>query len=195
VAIATAGLLVLLTGCAQVNAAATIGKTSISVKQVQDSVAEIMSERAKITTTGMDLQTGEALNRAQVNFFVISELLRQIAKQSKIVVTEAQITKEIATVTEQVGGETEMPAALVNAGIAPRNLREYFATYLISSRISDALLLAGISSSDVTAGVQQLVISKADELKVSINPRYGAWDSASAKITTAVLAGGSVIKK
>jgi hypothetical protein len=84
---------------------------------------------------------------------------------------------------------------LVNAGIAPRNLREYFSTYLISARISDALTSAGMASSDVTAAVQQLVIAKADELKVAINPRYGAWDAATAKITAATLAAGSVIKK
>jgi hypothetical protein len=194
VALGVTSLLVLLTACTPMNSAATIGKTSISSDKLQKSVAQIISERGKVSTQGMNLETGEALNRSQVTFFVISELLLQIGKENKISVSEQEITKQISAVTEQVGGAKNLPGAMVNAGIAPQNLREYFRTYLMSAKISNLLISAGFTKDNVTAAVQKLVSDESKKLKVSINPRYGVWDSAKVTILAAPLAAGSVTK-
>ncbi|MEI8222944.1 MAG: SurA N-terminal domain-containing protein [Actinomycetes bacterium] len=190
----TAGLLALLSACTPINSAATVGNTTISIDKVQKTVDEMLSERTKVTTTGMTLDTGEVLNRNQVTFFVISELLYQLGTSHKIKVTEQEVTDEIKKITTQVGGSAKLPAALVNAGIAPQNIREYFRTYLMSAKISNALLSSGVASAEVSTAVQKLVADEADKLKVSINPRYGTWDSANATIVAGKLAAGSVKK-
>jgi hypothetical protein len=187
-------LLVVLTACTPINSAATIGGTSISVVQVQKTVDTILSERTKVSTAGMNLETGEALNRSQLSFYVISELLLQVARESHIDVTEQEITDQIKAVTAQVGGASGLTSAMVNAGIAPNNLRTYFRSYLISQKVSTAFLAAGISKTDVTAAVQKLVSRKALQLKVAINPRYGTWDPQQATIVAAQLAAGAVTK-
>jgi hypothetical protein len=189
-----AGLLVLLSGCTPMNSAATIGKSSITSDQVQKSVAQIISERSKVSTQGMNLDTGEVLTRNQLTFFVISELLLQIGHQNKISVSEQEITDQISAVTQQVGGPANLPGAMVNAGIAPQNLRQYFRTYLMSSKISNLLLSGGYTKANVTAAVQKLVSDESKKLKVSINPRYGVWDSTKVTILAAPLAAGAVTK-
>ncbi len=194
-AIGAIAALFILSACSNPgNAAATVGKTSVSINKLQSTVSEILSERSKISNPSASLETGETLNRSQVTFFVISELLFQIGKTNKISVTEQEITDQIKAVTEQVGGEASLPAAMVNAGIAPQNLREYFRSYLYSAKISRALLSAGFTKDNVNAAVQKLVADEAKKLKVSINPRYGSWDASAATITAAPLAAGSVKK-
>jgi SurA N-terminal domain len=191
---ATVGLLLLLTACTPPNSAAIIGKKSISIDKIQKTVDEMLAERTKVSTAGMTLDSGEVLNRNQVTFFVIAELLNQLGADHKISVTEQEVSDEIKKITTQVGGVKQLPTALVNAGIAPTNLRAYFHTYLMSSKISEALLASGVASAEVSATVQKLVAAEADKLKVSVNPRYGTWDSARATIVAAPLASGSVKK-
>ena len=194
VAAVAAGLVVLLSACTPINSAATIGEKSISVGQVQKTVDEILSERAKVSTQGMTLETGEALNRSQLTFFVISELLFQLGKRAHISVTDKEINAEIKSITTQVGGAANLSPAMVSAGVAPANLREYFRSYLLSSKLSNALISNGIPKESVTAAVQKLVADEAAKLKISINPRYGSWSSDQATIINAPLAAGSVQK-
>ena len=91
----TAGLLILLSACTPINSDATVGKTTISIDKVQKTVDEMLSERTKVTTTGMTLDTGEVLNRNQVTFFEISELLYQLGTSHKIKLTEQEDSDEI----------------------------------------------------------------------------------------------------
>ena len=190
----SAGLLLLLTACTPINAAATIGSTSISIDKVQKSVDEVLAERAKVSTQGMNLETGDALNRSQLSFFVISELLNRLATKVQISVSDQEISAEIKSITGQVGGPRNLPAALVNAGIAQSNLRQYFRSYLLSAKISKALIAQGISKDAVSAAVQKLVADESKKLKVSVNPRYGKWDFTSAAIASAPLANGAVTR-
>jgi parvulin-like peptidyl-prolyl isomerase len=192
--VASVGLLLLLTGCTPINSAATIGSTSISVDQLQKSVNEVLAERAKVSTQGMNLETGSALNQSQLSFFVISELLYRLANEGHISVSDQELNDEIKSITGQVGGPHNLPAALVNAGIAPSNLRLYFRSYLLSAKISRALIAQGISKDAVSAAVQKLVADESKKLKVSVNPRYGKWDFTKAAIAIAPLADGAVIK-
>jgi hypothetical protein len=91
VAILGASLLVLLTGCSQVNSAATIGKTDVPISTVQATVKDILSERSKIDTKSMQLETGGALNVSALRFHVISVLFDHLVIALKIPVTDAEI--------------------------------------------------------------------------------------------------------
>jgi hypothetical protein len=194
VGVVSVGLLFLLTGCTPINSAATVGSTSISIDKVQKSIDEVLAERAKVSTQGMNLETGEALNRSQLSFFVISELLYRLANEGHISVSDQELSDEIKSITGQVGGQRNLPSALVSAGIAPSNLRLYFRSYLLSAKISKALIAQGISKDAVSAAVQKLVADESQKLKVSVNPRYGKWDFTKAAITVAPLANGAVTK-
>lgn len=172
----------LLTGCSQVGAAATLGDVKITQATVQGSVDSILAERAKVDTTQMQLETGEALNRGQLRFHLYSALLRAIGEEINIEVTKAEIDTRRANILEQVGGAESLPVELVNAGIAPGDLDQYIELISFSEKISQALAASGVPEDQIGIELQKLVAAKANELGVTINPRYGKWDAEVADI-------------
>ena len=178
--IAVAALL--LTGCSQVGAAATLGDTKITQATVQGSIESILAERAKVDTTQMQLETGEVLNRGQLRFHLFSAILRAIGEELKFEVTKAEIDTRRASILEQVGGVELLPSALVGAGIAPEDLDKYIEALSFSDKISQALVESGVAEDQIGTEIQKLIAAKADELGVTVNPRYGKWDTTVADI-------------
>ena len=182
----------LLTGCSQVGAAATVGDTKITQATVQGSIDSILSERGKVDTSQMQLETGEALNRSQLRFHLFSRILRAIGEEIKIEVTKAEIDTRRASILEQVGGAASLPSALVGAGIAPEDLDTYIEAISFSEKISQALVAAGATQDQVGQEIQKLVVAKAKELGVTVNPRYGKWNAETADIEAADSASSAV---
>jgi len=172
----------LLTGCSQVGAAATLGDLKITQATVQASVDSILAERAKVDTAQMQLETGEALNRGQLRFHLYSAILRAIGAELKMEVTKAEIDTRRASILDQVGGAEFLPTALVSAGIAPEDLDTYIEIISLSEKISQALTASGVTEDQIGIETQNLVAAKANELGVTINPRYGKWDAEVADI-------------
>ncbi len=167
----------LISGCSQVGAAATVGDVKITQAKVQASVDSILAARVGVDTSQMQIETGEALTRGQLRFFVLTALLQATAKDLKITVTKAEIDTRRASITDQVGGATSLPGALVGAGIAAANLDTYIEAISLSDKISKALTASGVAQADIGAAVQKLVVDKATKLGVTVNPRYGKWDA------------------
>ena len=178
--IAAAALL--LTGCSQVGAAATLGDTKITQATVQGSIDSILAERAKVDTTQMQLETGEVLNRSQLRFHLFSAILRAVGEELKLEVTKAEIDTRRASILEQIGGVESLPSALVNAGIAPEDLDKYIEALSFSDKISQALVASGVTEDQISAEIQKIIAAKANELGVTVNPRYGKWDPTVADI-------------
>ena len=173
VSVATA---LLLSGCSQVGAAATLGGTKITQATVQASIDSIIAARVGVDTSQMQLETGESLNRGQLRFHLLTALLLATGKELKISVSKAEIDTRRASIIEQVGGAKGLPKALVGAGIASEDLETYIEAITISDKISKALTASGVAQAELGAAVQKLVIAKAKELGVTVNPRYGKWD-------------------
>ena len=176
-ALVSVATMLLLTGCSQVGAAATLGDTKITQATVQGSIDAILAERAKVDTSQMQLETGESFNRGQVRFHVLSALLRAVGEELKITVTKAEIDTRRASIVTQVGGADSLPTALVNAGIAPNDLDAYIEAISFSDKIGQALVASGLTEDQVGTEMQKLIVAKAKELKVTVNPRYGKWDA------------------
>jgi hypothetical protein len=175
----------LLAGCSQVGAAATVGDTKITQATVQASVDAILSERAKVDTTQMQLETGSTLNVSQLRFHLLGTLLRELGQELKLNVTKAEIDSRRASIVDQVGGEEALPNALVNAGIAPQDLDRYIEAIAYSDKISQKLTAAGVTEDQLGLEIQKLVVAKAKEIGVTVNPRYGKWDATTADVVPA----------
>ena len=189
VAVATT---LLLTGCSQVGSAATLGSTKISQATVQGSIDAILSSREGVDTSQMQLETGEALNRGQLRFHLLTALLREVGKELKLSVSKAEIDTRRQSITDQVGGAESLPNALVGAGIAPKDFDQYIEAISLSDKISQALANAGVADADMGAQIQNLVVAKAKELGVTVNPRYGKWDPTVADVVASDAAGTAV---
>ncbi len=182
----------LLSGCSQVGAAATIGDTKITQEVVQTSIDSILAERGKIDISQMELQTGAELNLSQLRFQGLTVLIREVGKDFKIEASKAEIDTRRAGILEQVGGEAGLPKALVGAGIAPANLDLYLEAVIVSGKISDAIVATGVAQEALGAEISRIVAAKAAQLKVEVNPRYGKWDPINADVVPVDSAGDAV---
>lgn len=192
ISIAVISAALLLTGCSQVSSAASVGSVKISQATVQSSIDAVMAERNKVDTSQMQLEVGENLNRAQMRFHILSELLNEVAAKLKITVSKAEIDTRRASITQQVGGEVGLPTALVGAGIAAKDFDLYLQSIIISDKISQGLEASGVPADQVGLAIQKLVVDMATENKVTINPRYGVWDAVNADVVPVDSAGSAV---
>jgi hypothetical protein len=192
ISIAAISAALLLTGCSQVSSAASVGSFKISQSTVQSSIDSIMAEREKVDTSAMPLAYGEELNRSQMRFHILTELLSEAAAKLKITASKAEIDTRRANITDQLGGEEALPNALVAAGIAPQDFDLYLQGVILSDKIAQSLAAAGVTDEQIGASIQKLVIDMAAEKKITINPRYGAWDAATADVVPVDSAGSAV---
>ena len=182
----------ILTGCSHVNVAATVGSTKITQADLQKSIDTVLAERVGTDQAGMQLQSGEYLTRGQLRFHLISVLFRQIASEAKIKVTKAEIDARRASIVKQVGGEKGLPDALAGANIASVDLDAYLELLILSDKIGEAAVAAGVDKNSVNDQIQRLVAAKAAKEKIDVNPRYGKWDYAMADLVAVDSANSAV---
>ncbi len=182
-----------LSGCGKVDSAATIGDITISQASAQATVDEVLAERSKVDTSGMQIQTGNALNRAQLRFTIVTTLFDEIAKELKLEISSTEIEKAKSELITQSGGQEALAKNLVAAEIAPSNFDRYVRAIITSNKLQDALKASGIADADVSARITQLINAKAAELTVKVNPRYGTWDKDTGDIVATDSAGSAVV--
>ena len=182
-----------LTACGQVDTAASFGDTKITQAQAQSVIDEILAERDKTDITQMQLESGNALNRSQLRFTIVTSIFDEIAKELKIKVSSTEIENTRTGIYEQIGGEEQLQMNLVAAQIAPSNFERYMRATIISNKLAGALGMAGVAEADVQSKISELVQKKAKQMKVSVNPRYGRWDEATAELITEDAAGDAVL--
>jgi len=182
-----------LTACGQVDTAASFGDTKITQAQAQSVVDEILAEREKTDTTQMQLESGNALNRSQLRFTIVTSIFDEIAKELKIKVSSTEIENTRTGILEQIGGEDQLQMNLVAAQIAPSNFERYMRATVLSNKLAGALGMAGVAEADIQSKISELVQKKAKQMKVSVNPRYGRWDEATAELLPEDSAGDAVI--
>ena len=182
-----------LSGCGKVDSAATVGDITISQASAQSIIDEVLAERTKIDASQMQLQSGNALNRSQLRFTIVTTLFDEIAKELKLDISSTEIEKAKADLIAQSGGQEALAKNLVAAEIAPSNFDNYVRAIITSNKLQEALKAAGVSDADVSARITQLINAKAAELKVEVNPRYGTWDQDTGNIVATDAAGSAVV--
>jgi multidrug efflux pump subunit AcrA (membrane-fusion protein) len=182
-----------LTGCGKADTAASIGDITITQAQAQSKIDELLAERAKINTAETQFETGNALNRSQLRFTIITTVFDEIAKELKITVSATELENSRAGIYGQIGGEAELSKSLVAAQIAPSNFDRYLRATIISNKLSGALAMGGVAEADIQAKISELLQKKAEQLNVTVNPRYGVWDDATGDLIAGDSAGSAVV--
>lgn len=174
------------------DAAAIIGDVEIPISTVQTSIEDVMRERSTVDTVGMELPIEDFLARSQVQFHISVTLLDELAKQFGIEVTQTAIDAEYEYILGQVGGEEGLPQALVGANIARSDFEKYIVASKIYEGLGQSLFNQGIAQEEIPDAQQALIVQKAAELSVTLNPRYGVWDAATATVRAGGDSNGAV---
>ena len=190
-AVILASSLAFLTACNS-SMAAQIGDTKISASDVQSRIAEILSERTKYDTTGMQLSTGEELNRSETRFLVVATIFDKIAAKNGIKISQAMKDAKKAEIYKSLGSQAQLGNALVSAQLAPSDFDIYIQAVLISEKLQEGAIAAGVDAANAGAAVQQLIIEFSKTEKIIINPQFGKWDITVADLVTFDAAGSAV---
>jgi len=90
-----------LTSCSSMNSGITIGDKEFSISDIQKPVDEVLRDRKKVDTSGMQLPEADELLRNQAQFFIVGALLDRIATESnlnaylKILIISEKLSKDI----------------------------------------------------------------------------------------------------
>ena len=181
-----------LTSCSSMNSAITVGDKEFSTSDIQKPVDEVLRDRKKVDTSQMQLPGSDELLRNQVQFSIVGVLLDRIATDKKLSVTNADIAARRTEILTQVGGEAELPKALVSASLAQSNLDAYLKILIISEKLSKDIILSGISSEQAAEEVNKIVVAVAKKLGVKVNPKYGKWNADTASVESSDITDGAV---
>lgn len=181
-----------LTACGQVNSAVTLGDITITQSSFQATINELVKERESVDQSQMQLEEGDALNRSQLRFMIITTIFDEIAKELKLEVSKTDEATTRQELVEQSGGEAALKQNLVAAQIAPSNFDRYIRAVIITEKLADALEASGITPEAVDVRITELVNAKAKELQVKVNPRYGTWNYEAGDIIATDSAGDAI---
>lgn len=190
-----AALALFLTGCSQMNSAATVGEIEITLEELQTQVDSILAQRKDVDTSQMQLEEGEALTRTQLSFMISNILIEEIAKDADIEITDSELEAYKVEIYQNIGGEEMLPSILVSNAIAPESLDSVLRRDLILRKISTAAAQAGSDDAAISQLIQGLVTEKAKNLNIVVNPRYGEWDNTSFSVIAKEPAGDAVTDK
>ena len=185
----------LLSGCSQVDSAATVGEMKIELSELQTQIDTILAERKDVDTSQMQLETGEDLTRSQLAYMISNLIIDEVAKSENIEVSQSDLEAYKVEIYANIGGEANLPNILVNASIPSSGLEVVLRRDLVLRKLSERETAAGGDSAAVNEKIQSLVTDMANKLKVTVNPRYGTWDSTTLTVVAAEPAGDAVTDK
>ena len=182
----------LVSGCGGMSTGVSIGDKEIKASEIQKSVDEILTARNNVDTSQMQLIDGPELLRTQAQFVIVSQILDQIAIDKKLTINQADVGARKADIISSIGGESELPKALVGASLAASNFDAYLRILIISERLNSDFTATGMPQDQATEEVTKLVTLTATKLGVKVNAKYGKWNPATASIEVADATGGAV---
>ncbi len=164
-------------------AAASVGKSKITVNQIKKSVNQILAERKTVSTTGMQLATGSSLNAEEVNYYIILQLLTDTAAKNHITLTDAQIKARQASILKQEGSAAKLKTGMVSASIASDDFPGYVREILYVEALTKLVEKNGTSVANSGTAVQSLVRQVALKEGVKVSATYGTWDPTQVTVT------------
>jgi len=164
-------------------AAASVGKTKITENQIKTSVNQVIAERKTVSTTGMQLAFGSALNAEEVNFYILSKLLADTAAANSITLTDAQVSAREAAILTQEGSAAKLKSGMVSASIASGDFPGYVREILYVDALTKLVEKQGSTVANSGTAVQTLVRQQAIKEGVKVSAKYGTWDPAQVTVT------------
>jgi phosphosulfolactate synthase (CoM biosynthesis protein A) len=185
-------ILIFVSGCSDMGAGVSIGDTKIKASKIQSIVDEMLAARKTVDTTQMDLINGKQLLRNQAQFAVVKALFDEIAKERNLLVTASDVAQRRDEINTQIGGESNLPNALVSANLAESSFNDYLRILLIVDRLNADFISKGIPESQTGSEVSRALVAMSEKLGVKVNSKYGKWNPDSAAIEEDDVTDGAV---
>lgn len=176
--LAGAGLIALSAcGGQEAGAAAIVGDTSITENRLNNTIQTVLTAQGRSVDDSSYAMTVTALDR-----MITTELVEQLAADLDVEVTQGEIDAVIAAYVEQAGGEEELENFLLQQDVAPEEIPGLLRLNLLVEKLGVLIDPQGTPETQSMA-VFQIASVFADEVGVTVNPRFGTWDGPNLAVT------------
>ena len=170
VLVAVAAPLLVLTACTPMKSgsAAIVGDQSLTEAQVGDTADEVNSV---VATADAELSLSPAdLNQRIVSMWVDEELTEELASDEGVTASDADVDQFLSQYDQ-----AQRLQIVTQAGIPPSQLPRAAKTVVLRNKLADELTPDG-SQQEKTAALAAALVKTAEDLGVSVNPRFGKWN-------------------
>ena len=186
-AVVVAGAVILLSGCSNVSAAASVGSDSVSNERIQKSVVSIEKLRQTQTSPNSQLPVGSELSRTVLNLYIAEMVAKQAAATKGVTVTDAEVAKFRDKQIANIGGAANLNNILIQNSLAADDVDVLMTYALLNQKL--ASVMSKTADTNVSS---QYIYSFMTKLKVNVNARYGTWDPKNGSVVAADATAGAV---
>lgn len=160
-----------ISGCAtqKAGSAAVAGDERLTEAQLTD----LYDELDDLYNVNPDAQRlpNDQLTLSVLSWWVNEQLIGTIAREEGLTATQAQIDQVLGA------DQKQRDAISLGNGIPPSRLEAAAEVFVLSSAITDSLAEPGATKEQTDAALLARLQETADQLGVSISPRFGTWNS------------------
>jgi hypothetical protein len=167
--LAASSLLVSACGSTNAGTAATVGSDDISESQLTDWVEGVLTATGKSPSAINAQVTGNSLN-----LLIYLDLLDALAGAVGVTASQGEIDAAEQSLIQGGATEAEIEASAAQSGIAPDAIPSFIRANVLTPKIQE-VLAPGATPEDQQAIFQQALVTTANEIGVTVNPRYGSW--------------------
>ncbi len=157
--------------------AATVGKFKISASDVDGSTKAAIADRKNISTTGMQLAFGSTLAANELDLYILRALYKDTANANKVYISAAQIKAAQTNILKQAGSAKALQTFEVQNGIAAKDFPLFAELNLYHEGLMTVVTKNGTSAANANTAVSALVGAQGIKEGVTVNKKYGTWDS------------------
>lgn len=174
VALLTASLAatgMLASGCGTTNAgtAAEVGSEPISEAQLTEWVQGVLVATGK-APNAIDAQ----VTANSLNLMIYLDLLDAVAGAVGVTASQGEIDAAEQSLIQGGATAEEIEASAAQSGIAPSAIPAFIRANVLTPKIQ-TVLAPNATPEDQQMVFQQALVTAANELGVTVNPRYGSW--------------------
>ena len=167
--LAASSLLVSACGSTNAGTAATVGSETISESSLTDWVEGVLVATGKAPTSSDARVTSNSLN-----LLIYLDLLDAVATAVGVTASQGEIDAAEQSLIQGGATEADIEASAAQAGIAPASIPFFVRANVLTPKIQQ-VLAPGATPEQQQAIFQQALVTAANELGVTVNPRYGSW--------------------
>ena len=181
VALLTAGLAassLLVSACGSTNAstAATVGSETISAQQLTDWAQGVLVATGK-SPNSID----QSVTSNSLNLLIYLDLLDALAGATGVTASQGEIDAAGKSLLQAGATEEQITASAAQSGIAPNAVPAFLRANVLTPKI-EKVLAPNATSEESQAIFQQALVTTANQLGVTVNPRYGSWSPDTIKL-------------
>lgn len=176
---AAAAAAVLLTGCdpQQAGAAAIVGDVRISESEVNAAASDAMAAANKVPPGQGQPIDETVLLKQNTTRLIEAQLIAIAAAQEGVTVTQSEVDKllqQASSGSDQLHFEGNLA---VQAGVPPSGIDSFARDYLLRTKLGEKLV-PGTDTNAQAKAVNAKLAQVAEQVGVTVSPRYGTWDPA-----------------